>query len=158
MVGIQPMFGTTKHKSMAIYGDYINGYVERKNGGEYGGTLKIEGIDISPIQAQYFKQDGNYYLWLRRKPLLEYDTETQKYIKRERTPKFEAYLKKQSSEGVFAYVGEFIFMRFKFKIEGIWDSVLGKDKKRLNLFVERLPMTEQTIINGINERKRNDKR
>ena len=48
-------------------------------------------------------------------------------------------------------------MRFRFKIEGVWDSVLGMDKKhRLNLFIERLHMSEQTIINSINERKRNN--
>ena len=60
-------------------GEYINGYVERKTGGEYTGIVKIEGIDLSPIIAQYFKQDGENYLWLRRKPLLEYDMQAQKY-------------------------------------------------------------------------------
>ena len=65
-------------------GEYINGYVERKERGEYTGIVKIEGIDLSPIIAQYFKQDGENYLWLRRKPLLEYDMQSQKYNKRER--------------------------------------------------------------------------
>ena len=139
-------------------GEYINGYIERKAGGEYLGEVKIEGIDLSPIIAQYFKQDGENYLWIRRKPLLEYDAETQKYTKREREPQFEAYLKKQLEDKTFAYVGEFIFMRFRFKIVGIWDTILGLDKKRLNLFIDRLPMSEQTIINGINERKKHENR
>ena len=139
-------------------GDYINGYIERKAGGEYLGEVKIEGIDLSPIIAQYFKQDGENYLWIRRKPLLEYDADTQKYTKREREPQFEAYLKKQLEDKTFAYVGEFIFMRFRFKIVGIWDTILGLDKKRLNLFIDRLPMSEQTIINGINERKKHENR
>ena len=139
-------------------GEYINGYIERKAGGEYLGEVKIEGIDLSPIIAQYFKQDGESYLWLRRKPLLEYDADTQKYTKREREPQFEAYLKKQLEDKTFAYVGEFIFMRFRFKIVGIWDTILGLDKKRLNLFIDRLPMSEQTIINGINERKKHENR
>lgn len=141
---------------MATNSEYINGFIERKVGGEYGGTLKIEGIDLSPIIAQYFKQNGETYLWLRRKPLLEYDAHTQKYNKRERTPFFEAYLKKQVENSTFAFVGVFVFMRFKFKIVGFWDEVLGRDKRRLNLFVDRLPMEEQSIINGINERKRNE--
>ena len=139
-------------------GEYISGYIERKAGGEYLGEVKIEGIDLSPIIAQYFKQDGENYLWIRRKPLLEYDAETQKYTKREREPQFEAYLKKQLEDKTFAYVGEFIFMRFRFKIVGIWDTILGFDKKRLNLFIDRLPMSEQTIINGINERKKHENR
>lgn len=139
-------------------GEYINGYIERKAGGEYLGEVKIEGIDLSPIIAQYFKQDGENYLWIRRKPLLEYDADTQKYTKREREPQFEAYLKKQLEDKTFAYVGEFIFMRFRFKIVGIWDTILGLDKKRLNLFIDRLPMSEQTIINGINERKKHENR
>ena len=139
-------------------GEYINGYIERKAGGEYLGEVKIEGIDLSPIIAQYFKQDGERYLWIRRKPLLEYDADTQKYTKREREPQFEAYLKKQLEDKTFAYVGEFIFMRFRFKIVGIWDTILGLDKKRLNLFIDRLPMSEQTIINGINERKKHENR
>jgi hypothetical protein len=54
-----------------------------------------------------------------------------------------------------AYKGEFAFMRFRFSITGVWDKVLGKDKQRLNLFVERLPLPEQTIINSINEAKKN---
>ena len=139
-------------------GEYINGYVERKAGGEYLGEIKVEGIDLSPIIAQYFKQNGENYLWLRRKPLLEYDMQKQKFTKREREPRFEAYLKKQVDGKTFAYVGEFLFMRFKFKIVGVWDSVIGRDKNRLNLFVDRLPMQEQTIINGINQRKQNEKR
>lgn len=139
-------------------GGYINGYIERKAGGEYLGEVKIEGIDLSPIIAQYFKQDGENYLWIRRKPLLEYDADTQKYTKREREPQFEAYLKKQLEDKTFAYVGEFIFMRFRFKVVGIWDTILGLDKKRLNLFIDRLPMSEQTIINGINERKKHENR
>lgn len=143
---------------MTYYNDYINGYIERKAGGEYSGGVQVEGIDLSPIIAQYFKQDGETYLWLRRKPVLEYDIETQKYNKREREPQFEVYMKKQKEGGTFAYVGEFTFMRLKFKIVGVWDNVLGFDIKRLNLFVDRLPMKEQTIINGIKERIRNEKR
>lgn len=140
-----------------VGGDYINGYIERRSGGEYLGTIKVEGIDLSPIQAQYFKRDGDTWLWIKRKQLLEYDSHTMKYTKREREPRFEAYLKKQNDNGTFAYVGEFLFMRFKFKIVGIWDAIVGNDKGRLNLYVERLPMNEQTIINGINQRKQDRK-
>lgn len=136
---------------------YINGYIERRVGGEYVGDLKIEGIDLSPITAQYFKKDGDGYLWIKRKRLLEYDSATMKYNKREREPRFEAYLKKQSTDGTVAYVGEFIFMRFRFKITGVWDSIVGVTNRRLNFYVDRLPMSEQTIINGINRRKANDK-
>lgn len=132
--------------------DYINGHIERLAGGEYGGEITVEGINLSPVIAQYFKDGDDNYLWIRRKPLLEYNPQTMKYQKRQREPYFEAYLKKQKNEDAFAYVGEFTFMRFKFKIVGIWDSIL-RDNKRLNLFVERLPMSQQTIINNINKRK-----
>lgn len=139
-----------------VNSDYISGYIERKAGGEYSGTLSVEGINLSPIRAQYFKQDNENYLWLRRQPLLEYNAQQQKYTTREREPRFEAYLKKQNDDGTFAYVGEFIFMRFKFRIVGIWDSVIGREKMRLNFFVERAPMSEQTIINSINERRKKE--
>lgn len=142
---------------MMFNGEYTNGYIERKAGGEYIGEIKVEGVNLSPIIGQYFKQDGENYLWLHRKPLLEYDMQTQKYNKREREPRFEVYLKKQANNDSFAYIGEFLFMRFKFKIVGVWDSIVGLDKKRLNFFIDRLPMSEQTIINGINERKKNEK-
>ena len=90
--------------------------------------------------------------------MLEYDFDTSTYRKREREPRWECYLKKQLDGDVVAYKGEFVFMRFRFGIEGVWDSVLGKDRlQRLNLYVERMPMSKQTIINGINERKRNEK-
>ena len=134
--------------------DYINGYVERKQGGRYEGKLSIDGILLPSITATYFKDDGENYLWIRRKKVLEYDFETQTYKEREARPQFEAYLKKQLDNGTVAYKGEFAFMRFKYSIIGVWDKVLGNDKQRLNLFVERLPLTQQTIINSINESKK----
>ena len=137
---------------------YSDGYLERRSGGTYEGSVFVEKrIDLSPIEGVYFKKDGETYLWLRRKPALEYDFDTGTYRKRERTPKWECYLKKQVDGDTVAFKGEFTFMRFRYSIYGIWDSVLGNDQKRLlNLFVERLPMSQKTIINNINERKRNE--
>lgn len=135
---------------------YINGFVERKTGGGYEGHISIERIDLSPLECVFFKdENGDNYLWLKRKPIMDYDFATQSYTTRKRKPHFEAYLKKQmDDDGVVAYKGEFVFMRFKFSIIGIWDVVLGSDLKhqRLNLFVERLPLSQQTILNSINER------
>lgn len=138
--------------------DYINGYVERKNDGTYGGSLTIEGITLQGgITAVYFKDEGESYLWLRRKKVLEYDFESQSYRERDAKPQFEAYLKKQIDNNAVAYKGEFIFMRFKFSITGVWDKILGNDKQRLNLYVERLPHSQQTIINSINKARKNEK-
>lgn len=138
--------------------DYINGYVERKNDGTYGGSLTIEGITLQGgITAVYFKDEGESYLWLRRKKVLEYDFESQTYKERDAKPQFEAYLKKQIDNNAVAYKGEFIFMRFKFSITGVWDKILGNDKQRLNLYIERLPHSQQTIINSINKARKNKK-
>ena len=133
---------------------YINGYVERKQGGVYEGKLSIDGILLPAISATYFKDDGENYLWIRRKKILEYDFELQAYHEREAKPQFEAYLKKQLDGNTVAYKGNFMFMRFKYSIIGVWDKILGNDKQRLNLFVERMPLSEQTIINSINESKK----
>lgn len=140
--------------------EFVNGYVERKKDGTYGGSLTIDGISLQGgISATYFKDDGENYLWLRRKKVLEYDFESQSYRERDAKPQFEAYLKKQLENNSVAYKGEFIFMRFRYSITGVWDKILGNDKQRLNLFVERMPLTEQTIINSINEsKKKNDGR
>lgn len=138
---------------MDEYG-YINGYIERKNGGKYEGAVSVQGVDLSPIEATFFKEEDDNYLWLKRKPIMEYDIESQSYRTRQRKPLFEAYLKKQSDNGVVAYKGEFMFLRFKFSIVGVWDGVVGKDSQRLNLFVERLPMSQQTILNDINKRRK----
>jgi len=137
--------------------DYINGYIERKQGGVYEGKLSIDGILLPAISATYFKDNGDTYVWLRRKKVLDYDFESQSYKEREAKPQFEAYLKKQLDGDMVAYKGEFIFMRFKYSITGLWDRILGNDKQRLNLYVERLPLSQQTIINSINESKRNRK-
>ena len=141
---------------MDRYG-YINGFIERNSGGNYGGALTVHGIDLSPVEATFFNKDGDMYLWLKRAPIMEYEFETQAYSLRRRKPSFEAYLKKTVGDNVVAYRGEFMFMRFKFSITGVWDSTFGMDKQRLNLFVERLPVSEQTLLKDINERKRNDK-
>lgn len=134
--------------------DYINGYIQRSQGGSYDGKITIEGILLPAISAVFFKDDGENYLWLKRKNVLDYDHESQTYKEREAKPKWEAYLKKQLDGDTVAYKGEFFFMHFRYSISGVWDKVLGNEKQRLNLFVERLPLSQQTIINSINEQKR----
>ena len=133
--------------------DYINGYIQRSQGGSYDGKITIEGILLPAISAVFFKDNGENYLWLKRKKVLDYDYESQTYKEREARPQWEAYLKKQIDNDTVAYKGEFFFMRFKYSITGVWDKILGNEKQRLNLFVERLPMSQQTIINSINEQK-----
>lgn len=134
--------------------DYINGYIERNAGGAYEGRITIEGISLDGgIVGVYFKKDERNYLWLKRKRILEYDDKTMSYKEREAKPRWECYLQKQMDDNTVAYKGDFFFLRFRFSVVGVWDRILGTDKKhRLNLFVERLPMAKQTIINGIRER------
>ena len=139
---------------MQTLNGYTNGYLERRPNGRYEGELSIEGVDLSPIIGVYFKDGDKSYLWLKRKTMLEYDNKTQTYEERQKEPRWQAYLEKQLDGKGIAYRGEFAFFHFRFEIFGIWDNVLGMDKKhRLNLFVERLPMKEQTIILSIIERK-----
>lgn len=133
--------------------DYINGYIQRTKSGSYEGRVVIDGISLPEITAVYFKENSESYLWLKRKKVLDYDFESQSYKEREAEPRWEAYLKKQIDSDTVAYKGEFFFMRFKYSIAGVWDKVLGNEKQRLNLFVERLPLSQQTIINSINEQK-----
>ena len=64
--------------------DVISGWVERQAGGKYEGSISIERIDLSPIEAVYFKDGEENYLWLKRKPLMEYDMEAQAYRTRPR--------------------------------------------------------------------------
>lgn len=142
--------------STAMIDGYINGFIERKNEGRYEGRITIDGVSMPSISATFFKEEGESYLWLKRKKILDYDFESQTYKEREAEPRWEAYLKKQIEGNTVAYKGEFMFLRFRYSIVGVWDRILGNDKQRLNLFVERLPMSQQTILNGINERKRNE--
>lgn len=132
---------------------YINGFIERKNDGRYEGRITIDGVSMPSISAVFFKEENESYLWLKRKKILDYDFESQTYREREAKPQWEAYLKKQLEDNVVAYKGEFFFLHFKYSIVGVWDKVLGIDKKRLNLFIERLPLSQQTVINAINEQK-----
>lgn len=135
--------------------EYVNGYVERQSDGSYQGKLSIDGVDISPIIGVYFRKDKETYLWMKRKRMLEYDVDKERYFEREAQPRWEVYLKKQTANNIVSFVGEFFFLRFRFAIIGFWDKYLGNDKHhRLNLIVERMKMADQTIINKINERKR----
>ena len=134
--------------------DYTNGYIQRMKSGSYEGRVVIDGISLPEITAVYFKENSESYLWLKRKKVLDYDFESQSYKEREAEPRWEAYLKKQLDGNTVAYKGNFMFMRFKYSIIGVWDKILGNDKQRLNLFVERMPLSEQTIINSINESKK----
>ena len=133
--------------------DYINGYIQRTKSGSYEGRVTIDGVTLPSIIAIFFVDGTDRYLWLKRKKVLDYNFETQSYKEREAEPRWEAYLKKQLDNNTVAYKGEFMFLRFKYSIVGVWDKILGNDKQRLNLFIERLPMSEQTIINSNNERK-----
>lgn len=137
--------------------DYVNGFIERKKNGTYQGSLTIDGVNLEGgIEATYFKDDGKDYVWLKRRPCLEYDTKTNSYKTRKREPQWEVYLQKQVDNNIIAYKGTFTFFHFRYSIIGIWDRILGKETQRLNLYVERLPMNQQTILHGINERKRNE--
>ena len=132
------------------------GYIERGQNGRYGGKVNIEGVVLDGVVGVYFKKDGDSYLWLRRDKVLEYDDKTMTYKEREARPQWEAYLKKQLEDDTIAYKGEFNFLRFRFSIVGVWDRILGNDKRqRLNLYVERLPTSHQNIINAINKAKQN---
>ncbi|MBQ1758770.1 MAG: hypothetical protein IIZ94_03705 [Prevotella sp.] len=132
------------------------GYIERGQNGRYGGKVNIEGVVLDGVVGVYFKKDGDSYLWLRREKVLEYDDKTMTYKEREARPQWEAYLKKQMDNDAVAYKGEFNFLRFRFSIVGVWDRILGNDKRqRLNLYVERLPTSHQVIINAINKAKQN---
>lgn len=135
--------------------EYVNGYIQRTSSGSYEGSVSVDGIILPSIIGVYFKDGGENYLWLKRKKVLDYDSTTQMYVEREAKPQWEAYLKKQGNDDTVAYKGEFAFMHFKYSIVGVWDNVLGIDKQRLNLYIERKPMSEQTIINSINNIKRN---
>lgn len=136
--------------------DYINGYIQRTKNGSYEGRVTIDGVTLPTITAVFFRDGDENYLWLKRKKVLDYDFESQSYREREANPQWEAYLKKQLKDSTVAYKGEFMFLRFKYSIVGVWDGVFGKDEQRLNLFVERLPMSEQTIVKGINKRIKYD--
>lgn len=86
---------------------------------------------------------------------MEFNYAEQRYITRERRPQVPIYMKKQvDSDGVVAFKGDFMFMRFKFNIVGVWDAILGKETNRLNLYVERAPRNEQTLLQSINERNK----
>ena len=139
-----------------FYNEYVNGHIQRNSGGRYTGQVSVDGIDLSPIEATFFETEGKNYLWLKRQPVKEYDWETSTFKTRQPRPMWEAYLEKQMDNDVVAYKGRFAFMRFRYEITAVWDSVLGREKNRLNLFVERLPMSEQTILTSINERKLKD--
>ena len=134
--------------------DYVNGYIEHRKNGSYEGRVMIDGIVLPSITAVFFKKEEENYLWLKRKKVLEYDYNTQSYKQREARPQWEAYLKKQLDNDTVAYKGEFFFMRFRYSIVGVWDKVFGNEKQRLNLYVERLPMSQQTLLNNINQRKK----
>lgn len=137
---------------MMIYDDNLSGYIQKTRKGTLEGELTVYGVDISPIHATMFEQDGSNYLWLRRKDIMEYDFELQSFKTRKAKPKWEVYMKKQVKDGTVRYEGEFVFLRFRYSITGMWDRVLGMEKSRLNLFIDRLPQEKQDIINKVNKR------
>lgn len=140
-----------------INGDYINGFIQRYPNGKYEGKLTIDGVNMDGgIEGVYFEKDHKKYLWIKRKPIMEFDMDLCQYRTRKRTPTMECYLEKQIQGNTVAYKGTFVFLRFRYSIVGVWDNILGKDLKRLNLFVERLPLSEQTILKNINKRKRKE--
>ena len=140
----------------SISDNMANGYLARRGDGRYEGEIMVEGINLSPIQGMYFKNGDKMMLWIKRKRILEYDDINMRYIEREREPRLETYMNEvvEFNERRIAFRGEFMFLRLRFSIIGIWDNVLGNKKDRLNLYVERMPIEQQTIVNGINRLKK----
>lgn len=119
-----------------------------KTKGEYIGTLNIDGVDISPIVAYFFTKNHIKWLWIKRRQILEYDIDNNVFTKKNPTPKFEVYMKKQQ-QGNVAYKGEFVFFKFKYNIFAILNKNNGKEK--FDLYVERQPQENQNILNSINK-------
>lgn len=136
-----------------FYNEFVNGQIQRHNGGRYTGQISVDGIDLSPIEAMFFEEGGKKYLWLKRQLIKEYDWEASTFKTRQAKPHWEAYLEKQIENDTVAYKGRFNFLRFRYEIVAVWDNRYGLEKNRMNLYVERLPMSEQTILTSINERK-----
>lgn len=128
---------------------YSNGYIERKSGGAYEGEITVDGVFLGDISGVYFKECGKTYLWLRRKKKLEYIMESQQFIAKEQTPRWEVYMSRIEGKP-YVFHGKFMFLRFKYAIYGVWDRNGDSRKERLNLFVDRLDMKEQDIILKIN--------
>lgn len=129
---------------------YANGYLERKTNGGYEGEISIEGVDLSPIVGIFFKEKGKQYLWLKRKKIVDYDHKQGIFVSRSPSPYWETYLGTNSNQ-MSRYKGEFFFFHVKFNIYGIWDGI-DKKRNRMNFFIDRVPMSEQTIINNINKK------
>jgi len=133
--------------------DYTNGILIRRKDSYYQGTLRIDGVDISPVEATFYKDGDDTRLWIKRRPLLEYDNKEHCYKQRLRRPHWEAYLRRV--KGVRdAFEGTFMFLRFKYTITAHFDVTYQDKFSHVNLFVERAPIEEQTIINGIYERNK----
>lgn len=129
----------------------INGYLERKSSDRYRGEMEIDGVALGSIDGVYFREGGKMLLWLKRSPVVEYDDKERKFKKRRSEPAWEVVLEPMPKNDAANYRGEFIFLRFRYSIIGIWDEV-WKDRYRINFYVERLPMSQQTIIQGISAR------
>lgn len=136
--------------------EHVDGFVERDKKGNYVGQITIDGVSLGDIECQMFDEKGKKYIWLKRSPILEYDDKAMMFKRRERRPIWECYLEKQYEDRNVIFRGEFAFLRFKYSIVALWDKQIGLDNQRLNLYIERLPMSKQSIINKINERKRNE--
>lgn len=123
------------------------GYIELSKG-EYVGELSIDGVDISPVVGLLFKDKGKSWLWIKRKKILEYDFEKGEYYSRTPTPVFDVYLKRQVNNGKTSYRGEFVFFKFKYSIVCMWSAT---NNKRIDIYVDRLPESEQKIVNRLKE-------
>lgn len=128
-----------------------DGFLEKTRNGTYEGNVIIDGVDLSPITGIYFKENSKFWLWLKRKDKIDYNFQDGTYKKRVAVPYWECYLEKQKG-GRIAYKGFFFFCHFKYAIVGMWDKYM-QDKDRMNLYIERLPQEEQTIINNIKSKQ-----
>ena len=140
--------------------DYLSdGYLQKSKNG-FDGQIKVDNVDLSPIEGMFFvhERTKKEYLWLKRKQLLEYNEKKCGYELRPREPRWEVYLEKQQNSSI-PYKGEFCFLHFKYKIVGIWDrNEISKKKQRINFYIERLPLNEQTIINENKQRNNTSNR
>lgn len=125
------------------------GFLERTKDGNFDGEINIEGVDLSPITGVFFEEGKEKFLWLRRRPLLVYDYEHNGYLKRPREPRWETYLTKKAIDGTSIYKGTCFLLHIKYELSAIWDGIL---KSRMNLYIERLPLEKQNIINSIRDK------
>lgn len=131
-----------------MYIEYNKGIVIRGING-YTGILSVDGAKFD-ISCTFWSNKKPNFIWLQRIKEKKFNSSTNTFTSYTPKPFFECYAYKTKKNNAIDYIGEFMFIGFKYELKAWFED---RTEKQLNIEVRQTD--SQPILRRLNEINKN---